>query len=179
MFWYKQFYVCALVGVLIKWLYEMHGATIKMINQFTLRLLEINRYFHPFAMFVIFGLGKNILCYLLRYDHAVFLYKMLLPHAFDFWVTVFKRNAPSIYIYYVLCILHVPPISSLFILFPNVYLLYYVGIVAVVLCVLLSSYVYLLYYVGIVVVVLCVLLSSYVYLLYYVGIVAVVLCVLL
>ena len=26
---YKQFYVCALVGVLIKCLYEMHGATIK------------------------------------------------------------------------------------------------------------------------------------------------------
>ena len=26
---YKQFYVCALVGVLIKRLYEMHGATIK------------------------------------------------------------------------------------------------------------------------------------------------------
>jgi len=29
MFQYKQFYVCALVGVLIKCLYEMHGATIK------------------------------------------------------------------------------------------------------------------------------------------------------
>jgi hypothetical protein len=27
---YKQFYVCALVGVLIKCLYEMHGATIKI-----------------------------------------------------------------------------------------------------------------------------------------------------
>ena len=26
----KQFYVCALVGVLIKCLYEMHGATIKV-----------------------------------------------------------------------------------------------------------------------------------------------------
>ena len=25
----QKFYVCALVGVLIKWLYEMHGATIK------------------------------------------------------------------------------------------------------------------------------------------------------
>ena len=29
---YKQFYVCALVGVLIKCLYEMHGATIKTIK---------------------------------------------------------------------------------------------------------------------------------------------------
>jgi len=27
---YKQFYVCALVGVLIKYLYEMHGATINL-----------------------------------------------------------------------------------------------------------------------------------------------------
>ena len=26
-----KFYVCASVGVLIKWLYEMHGATIKNI----------------------------------------------------------------------------------------------------------------------------------------------------
>jgi len=32
MFQYKQFYVCALVGVLIKCLYEMHGATIKMVH---------------------------------------------------------------------------------------------------------------------------------------------------
>jgi len=32
MFEYKQFYVCALVGVLIKCLYEMHGATIKYLN---------------------------------------------------------------------------------------------------------------------------------------------------
>jgi len=30
MFQYKQFYVCALVDVLIKCLYEMHGATIKI-----------------------------------------------------------------------------------------------------------------------------------------------------
>ena len=30
MFQYKQFYVCALVGVLIKCLYEMHGATMKI-----------------------------------------------------------------------------------------------------------------------------------------------------
>ena len=29
MFYCKQFYVCALVGVLIKCLYEMHGAMIK------------------------------------------------------------------------------------------------------------------------------------------------------
>ena len=28
--YYKQFYVCAVVGVLIKCLYEMHCATIKM-----------------------------------------------------------------------------------------------------------------------------------------------------
>ena len=33
MFQYKQFYVCALVGVLIKSLYEMHGATIKIKNR--------------------------------------------------------------------------------------------------------------------------------------------------
>jgi len=26
----QKFYVCALVGVLIKWLYEMHGAMIKI-----------------------------------------------------------------------------------------------------------------------------------------------------
>ena len=25
----QKFYVCALIGVLIKWLYEVHGATIK------------------------------------------------------------------------------------------------------------------------------------------------------
>jgi len=31
MFYYKQFYVCALVGVLIKSIYEMHGATIKEV----------------------------------------------------------------------------------------------------------------------------------------------------
>jgi len=29
MFWYKQFYVCALDGVLIKCHYEMRSATIK------------------------------------------------------------------------------------------------------------------------------------------------------
>jgi len=28
----KYIYECALVGVLIKWLYEMHGATIKIIT---------------------------------------------------------------------------------------------------------------------------------------------------
>ena len=28
----KKFYVCALVGVLIKWLYEMHGATMKIFR---------------------------------------------------------------------------------------------------------------------------------------------------
>ena len=28
---YKQLYVCGLVGVLIKCLYELHGATIKMV----------------------------------------------------------------------------------------------------------------------------------------------------
>ena len=28
----KNFYVCALVGVLIKWLYKMHSATIKTLN---------------------------------------------------------------------------------------------------------------------------------------------------
>jgi len=32
MFQYKQFYVCALVGVLIKCLYEMHGSTIKIVE---------------------------------------------------------------------------------------------------------------------------------------------------
>ena len=32
MFQYKQFYVCASVGVLIKCLYEMHGATTKTPN---------------------------------------------------------------------------------------------------------------------------------------------------
>jgi len=32
MFYYKQFYVCALVGVLIKCLYEVHGATIKRMS---------------------------------------------------------------------------------------------------------------------------------------------------
>ena len=32
MFHYKQFYVCALVGVLIECLYEMHGATIKIVK---------------------------------------------------------------------------------------------------------------------------------------------------
>jgi len=26
----KKNYVCALIGVLIKWLYEMHGVTMKM-----------------------------------------------------------------------------------------------------------------------------------------------------
>ena len=30
MFQYEQFYVCALVGVLIKCLYEMHGATMNI-----------------------------------------------------------------------------------------------------------------------------------------------------
>ena len=30
---YVKFYVCALVGVLIKWLYEMHDATIKISNK--------------------------------------------------------------------------------------------------------------------------------------------------
>ena len=30
---YKQFYVFALVGVLIKWLCEMHGATIKIVTE--------------------------------------------------------------------------------------------------------------------------------------------------
>jgi hypothetical protein len=30
MFYYKQFYVCALVGFLINCLYEMHCATIKI-----------------------------------------------------------------------------------------------------------------------------------------------------
>jgi len=42
MFYYKQFYVRALVGVLIKCLYEMHGATIKMyfiINKGTRTLI--------------------------------------------------------------------------------------------------------------------------------------------
>ena len=33
MFLYKQFYVRALVGVLIKSLYEMHGATINKKNE--------------------------------------------------------------------------------------------------------------------------------------------------
>ena len=28
----KKFYLCALVGVLIKWFYEMHGATIKTLH---------------------------------------------------------------------------------------------------------------------------------------------------
>jgi len=28
----EEFHVCALLGVLIKWLYEMHGATIKILN---------------------------------------------------------------------------------------------------------------------------------------------------
>ena len=28
---YKKIYVCSLVGVLIKCLYEMHGATIKIV----------------------------------------------------------------------------------------------------------------------------------------------------
>jgi len=32
MFQYKQFYVCALVDVLIKCLYEMHGVTIKIVR---------------------------------------------------------------------------------------------------------------------------------------------------
>jgi len=29
-----KFYVCALVGMLIKWLYEMHGATVDMFNMY-------------------------------------------------------------------------------------------------------------------------------------------------
>ena len=33
MFQCKQFYICALVGVLIECLYEMHGATIKTHNE--------------------------------------------------------------------------------------------------------------------------------------------------
>ena len=33
MFYYKQFYVCALAGVLTIYLYEMHGATIKIQTQ--------------------------------------------------------------------------------------------------------------------------------------------------
>ena len=28
----KKFYVCALVGVLIRWLYKMHGATMKIVS---------------------------------------------------------------------------------------------------------------------------------------------------
>ena len=28
----KKFYICASVGVLIKWLYEMHCATVKIVK---------------------------------------------------------------------------------------------------------------------------------------------------
>jgi len=38
-FYIKTFYVCALVGVLIKWRYEMHGATIT-INKLTFKTLR-------------------------------------------------------------------------------------------------------------------------------------------
>ena len=30
MFQHKKFYICALVGLLIKWFYEMQGATMKI-----------------------------------------------------------------------------------------------------------------------------------------------------
>jgi len=37
---YKKFYVCALLGALIKCLYEMHGATIKI--QFTVSVYRVS-----------------------------------------------------------------------------------------------------------------------------------------
>ena len=44
----KKYYVCALVGVLIEWLYEMHGATIKISALFWIRKEKYGTFSQPF-----------------------------------------------------------------------------------------------------------------------------------